>query len=137
MARHACVIEDRPLPDPDDGEVLEMLPPAGVTPIIAEETAVHVLVRCGPITEACHCVATRRVCRYPSYASPLHKDTAVSVSAACCLDALFADLAKDHDAMCTNVHVRNPAKRLYERKSFRPDGQGNGPLGLALIKRFR
>lgn len=29
MARHACVIEDRPLPDPDDDEVLEMLPPAG------------------------------------------------------------------------------------------------------------
>ena len=52
------------------------------------------------------------------------------------LDALFTDLAKGHDAMCTNVHVRNPAKRLYERKGFRVDGQGNGPLGLALIKRF-
>jgi hypothetical protein len=36
MARHACVIEDRPLPDADDDEVLEMLPPAGVVPIIAE-----------------------------------------------------------------------------------------------------
>ncbi|MBX7453873.1 hypothetical protein GR927_38360 [Mycolicibacterium sp. 3033] len=52
-------------------------------------------------------------------------------------DALFADLAKDHDAMRTNVHVRNPAKRLYEHKGFRPDGQANGPLGPALIKRFR
>lgn len=37
MARHACVIEDRPLPDSDDDEVLEMLPPAGVVPIIAED----------------------------------------------------------------------------------------------------
>src|SRR4051812_26288721 len=37
MARHACVIEDRPLPDPDDDEVLEMLPPAQVVPIIAED----------------------------------------------------------------------------------------------------
>ncbi len=54
------------------------------------------------------------------------------------LDALFAALAEDHDAMCTNVHVRNPpAKRLYERKGFRGDGQGNGPLGLALIKDLR
>lgn len=61
MARHACVIEDRPLPDPDE----------------------------------------------------------------------------DHDALCTNVHVRNPAKRLYERKGFRGVGQGNGPLGLALIKDLR
>lgn len=29
MARHACVIEDRPLPDPEDDEVLEMLPLTG------------------------------------------------------------------------------------------------------------
>lgn len=29
MARYACVIEDRPLPDPDDDEVLEMLPAPG------------------------------------------------------------------------------------------------------------
>ena len=46
------------------------------------------------------------------------------------LAALFADLANNHDAMCTNVHVRNPAKRLYQRKGFRVDGQGNGPLGV-------
>ncbi|WP_353961447.1 hypothetical protein [Mycolicibacterium tokaiense] len=38
------------------------------------------------------------------------------------LDALFADLAPKHAAMCTNVHMRNPAKRLYERKGFRGDG---------------
>jgi ribosomal protein S18 acetylase RimI-like enzyme len=43
------------------------------------------------------------------------------------LDALFAALAEDHDAVGTNVHVRNPAKRLYERKGFRGVGQGNGP----------
>lgn len=36
MARHACVIEGRPLPDPDHGEVLELLPTAGVVPIVAE-----------------------------------------------------------------------------------------------------
>jgi GNAT superfamily N-acetyltransferase len=53
------------------------------------------------------------------------------------LDALFADLAPNHAAMCTNVHVRNPAKRLYERKGFRGAGQRNGPLGLALINEFR
>lgn len=34
------------------------------------------------------------------------------------LDALVADLAPDHAAMCTNVHVRNPAKLLLERKGF-------------------
>ncbi|KKF03817.1 hypothetical protein WN67_00825 [Mycolicibacterium obuense] len=53
------------------------------------------------------------------------------------LDALFADLAESHDTMCTNVHVRNPAKHIYERKGFRVVGQGNGPLGLALVKDLR
>lgn len=49
------------------------------------------------------------------------------------LDALFTHLAKGHDAMVTNVHVHNPAKHLNERKGFRIVGQGNGPLGLALV----
>ena len=35
MARHACVIEDRPLADSDDDEVIEALSPAEVAPIIA------------------------------------------------------------------------------------------------------
>jgi len=37
MARYACIIEDWPLPDPDDEEVLSMLPPPGVVPIIAQD----------------------------------------------------------------------------------------------------
>lgn len=137
MARHACVIEDRPLPDSDDDEVLEMLPPAGVVPIIAEDHSGTPLgavwiyygsppLRCdaagAPLPELCIGVAPGR--RGAGVGGLL-------------LDALFVALTKDHDAMCTNVHVRNPAKRLYERKGFRGAGQGNGPLGLALIKDLR
>lgn len=137
MARHACVIEDRPLPDPDDDEVLEMLPPSGVVPIIAEDHSGTPLgavwtyygnppLRCDaagvPLPELCIAV------------TPGHRGAGVGGNL---LDALFSALAEDHDAMCTNVHARNPAKRLYERKGFRGVGQGNGPLGLALIKKFR
>lgn len=137
MARHACVIEDRPLPDPDDDEVLEMLPPDGVVPIIAEDlsgTPVGAVwtyhgsppLRCDaagvPLPELCIAVA------------PGHRGAGIG---GMLLDALFAELAKSHDTMCTNVHVRNPAKRLYERKGFRVVGQGNGPLGLALVKELQ
>lgn len=137
MARHACVIEDRPLPDSDDDEVLEVLPPAGVVPIIAEDhsgTPVGAAwtyygsppLRCDaagvPLPELCIAVVPGR--RGAGVGGML-------------LDALFAALTDDHDAVCTNVHVRNPAKRLYERKGFRGVGQGNGPLGLALIKDLR
>jgi GNAT superfamily N-acetyltransferase len=112
MARHACVIEDRPLPGPDDDEVLEMLPPPGVVPIVAEDQ---------------NAIPTGAVWTYHS-SPPLRSDTAgVPLSELCIgvapgwrgvgiggllLDALFADLARDFDIMCTNVHVRNPAKRL-------------------------
>ncbi len=138
MARHACVIEDRPLPDPDDDEVLEMLPPAGVVPIIAEDRngapvgAVWTYqgtqpLRCDtagvPLPELCIAVA------------PGHRGAGIG---GMLLDALFADLAATgHETMFTNVHVRNPAKHLYERKGFRVVGQGNGPLGLALVKSLR
>lgn len=137
MARHACVIEDRPLPDTDDDDVLEMLPPTGVVPIVAETRhgepigAVwtyygHTPLRCDaagvPLPELCIAVA------------PGHRGAGIG---GMLLDELFADLAPDHAAMCSNVHVRNPAKRLYERKGFRGVGQGNGPLGLALIKELR
>jgi len=67
----------------------------------------------------------------------LHQSIAGPAIGGLLLDALFVDLATDHGTMCTNVHVRNPAKRLYERKGFRAVGQGNGPLGLALVKDLR
>jgi hypothetical protein len=39
MARHACVIEDWPLPDPDSDEVASLLPAAGEVPVVAVDDA--------------------------------------------------------------------------------------------------
>jgi GNAT superfamily N-acetyltransferase len=96
-------------------------------------TLVHPLVRCGHTrgSPPLRCDALPELC---IAVAPGHRGAGIG---GMLLSVLFADLAKSHDAMCTNVHVRNPAKRLYERNGFRADGQGNGPLGLALIKRFR
>ena len=137
MARHACIIEDWPLPDPGDGEVLELLPPVGIVPILAEDHSA---------------IAIGAVWTYHSN-PPLRTDAAGSPLPELCiavapgsrgagiggllLDALFAELSPHAEAMCTNVHVRNPAKHLYERKGFRVVGQGNGPLGIAMIKDLR
>jgi ribosomal protein S18 acetylase RimI-like enzyme len=137
MTRHACIIKDRPLPDPDDDEVLGMLPPTGVVPIIAKDQSG---------------IPVGAVWTYHS-SPPLRSDAAGRPLPELCigvapgrrgvgiggllLDALFADLAMSIETVCTNVHVRNPAKRLYERKGFRVVGQGNGPLGLAMVKDLR
>jgi GNAT superfamily N-acetyltransferase len=137
MARHACIIEDWPLPDPDDDEVLSMLPPAGEVPIIAEDPTGLPLG------------ATWTWHNDP----PLRRDaTGESVPELCIgvapgwrgagiggvlLDALFARCAQTMDVMCTNVHVRNPAQRLYQRKGFTMVGQGRGLLGVAMLKDLR
>jgi len=137
MARHACVIEDWPLPEPDDEEVLELLPPRGVVPIMAEEHggapvgAVWSYLSDPPLRVDARGVALRELC---IGVVPGRRGTGVG---GLLLDALFADLARDFGTMCTNVHVRNPAKRLYERKGFRVVGQGRGPLGLAMVKVLR
>lgn len=137
MARHACVIEDRPLPDPDDDEVREMLPAAGAVAIIAEDrqgapvgavwvyhssTPLRIDAAGAPLPELCIAVAPGQ--RGAGLGGVL-------------LEALFAALAQTFATMCTNVHVRNPARRLYERKGFREVGQGHGPLGIAMIKDLR
>ena len=124
MARHACIIEDWPLPDPDDREVLIMLPLPGEVPIIAAD----------PIGVAVGAVWTWH------NDPPLQVDGAGSSVPELCigvapgrrsagiggrmLDALFAQCAETMDAMCTNVHVRNPAQHLHQRKGFQVVGQG-------------
>lgn len=137
MARHACVIEDWPLPDPDDEEVRELLPPRGVVPIIAEEPggsqvgAVWTYLSDPPLRVDAKGTPLRELC---IGVAPGRRGSGVG---GLLLDALFSDLATHFDAMCTNVHVRNPARRLYERKGFRVVGQGSGPLGLAMVKALR
>jgi ribosomal protein S18 acetylase RimI-like enzyme len=137
MARHACIIEDRPLPDPDDEEVLSMLPPPGEVPIIAEDRTgvpvgaawtwhndppLRVDANGVPVPELCIGVAPGR--RGAGIGGVL-------------LDALFTRCAPSLEAMCANVHVRNPAQHLYQRKGFRIVEQGRGPLGSAMHKDLR
>jgi hypothetical protein len=136
MARHACVIEDWPLPDSDD-EVQEMLPRAGVVPIIAEDRsgtpigAVWTYHGSPPL----RCDAAG--CRWPNCASPLHQSIAGPASAACCSTRSLPMLRRITTRCAPTSTSANPAKRLYERKGFRAVDQGNGPLGLALVKDLR
>ncbi len=137
MARHACIIEDWPLPDPEDDEVLRMLPAEGEIPIIAEDRpgepvgATWTRHNDPPlwldaggesIPELCIAVA------------PGRRGTGIG---GVLLDALFARCATTMSVMCANVHIRNPAQRLYQRKGFAVVGPGRGPLGLAMLKDLR
>jgi GNAT superfamily N-acetyltransferase len=52
----------------------------------------------------------------------------------CLLDALTARAAEHgYDRLALNVHIRNPAVRLYSRVGFVVAGKGRGPLGVAMV----
>jgi GNAT superfamily N-acetyltransferase len=53
------------------------------------------------------------------------------------LDELVLRCTGTLEALCSNVHVRNPAQKLYQRKGFRVVGHGRGPLGIAMPKDLR
>ena len=137
MARHACIIEDWPLPDPDDVEVLSLLPPPGEVPIIAEDPT-------GVLMGAVWTFHNDPLLRVDAVGASL-PELCIGVApgrrgagiGGVLLDALFVRRAETMDAMCTNVHVRNPARHLYQRKGFEMVGQGRGPLGLAMHKHLR
>jgi ribosomal protein S18 acetylase RimI-like enzyme len=134
MARYACVIEDWPLPDADSEEVQSMLPQGGEVPIVAVDAAdfwlgavwlfhndppLRVDAAGGSLPELCIGVA------------PAMRGRGVGGAL---LDALFARSTGTFEAMCTNVHVRNSAQKLYQRKGFQVVGHGRGPLGIAMRK---
>ncbi|MEH3130981.1 MAG: GNAT family N-acetyltransferase [Mycolicibacterium neoaurum] len=137
MARHASVIEDRPLPDPADDEVVEMLPAPGTVTIIAED-------RYGSPVGAAWTYYSSPPLRTGADGAPLPELCMAVIPpqrgggiGAMLLEALFAELAPRFEALCANVHSRNRARRLYERRGFRTDGRGHGPLGVAMVKELR
>ena len=53
----------------------------------------------------------------------------------CLLDALAARAAEfGYDRLALNVHIRNPAARLFSRVGFVVAGKGRGPLGVAMVR---
>jgi GNAT superfamily N-acetyltransferase len=53
------------------------------------------------------------------------------------LDELIVRCTGKYAALTLNVHQRNPATRLYQRKGFHVIGQGRGALGIAMRRDLR
>jgi len=53
----------------------------------------------------------------------------------CLLDALTVRAAQHgHAQLALNVHIHNPAVRLYSRAGFVVAGKGRGTLGVAMVR---
>lgn len=134
MARHACVIEDRPLPEPDSEDVKSLLPDGADVTIIAADPdtgtdvgAVWTFDHHPPLVNLDDGNAV------PEVAIAVTPDRRGHGIGAALLDALIDRCTGVRPALALNVHRRNPAQRLYQRKGFRVAGRGRGDLGMAMV----
>ena len=134
MSRNANVIEDRPLPAADSPDVLSQLPLDNDLAIIAKDSSNRPI---GAI--------------WTHYSNPpLHIDISgtqvpeivISVDknfrsqgvGSALVDEFILRAQDRFPEVCLNVHVRNPARKLYERKGFIEIGKGRGELGILMTK---
>ncbi|GAA1878962.1 hypothetical protein GCM10009836_70460 [Pseudonocardia ailaonensis] len=126
MARFASVIEDRPLPPPDDPEL--QLPSSPDAVVVAEPelgAAWWTFVEPPLVAGAPELVVA---------VTPTARGRGLGGAL---LDALAARAAEaGHHHLALNVHIRNPAARLYSRTGFVVAGKGRGPLGVAMVRQL-
>ena len=134
MARLASAVEDRPLPPAGDPGLVQGLPRSPDTAVLALDPDGH------PVGAAWWHFREPPLVMTPDGAQVPELVIAVTPSdrgrgiGRCLLDALAARAAEHgYDRLALNVHIRNPAARLYSRAGFVVAGKGRGPLGVAMI----
>ena len=131
MARLASVIEDRPLPAA--AEVADLLPSTVDAVLVATDGS-------GVPVAAAWWHFPARPLVDPSVPEmvlavvPAERGNGLG---AALVEALAAKAGAAFDRLALNVHVRNPAIRLYGRTGFEVAGKGRGPLGVAMVRRLR
>ena len=132
MARHACVIEDWALPDADDEDTRSLLP--GNDDIVVVATDVDG-ISTGAVWTFRHdppLIVDADGLSLPEVTIAVAPEMRGNGIGGALLDELIARCTATHHALTLNVHQRNPAAHLYQRKGFRVMGRGRGALGVAM-----
>lgn len=137
MARLASVIEDRPLPPADDPTLVRGLPPAPDAAVLALDPAGRPVGAAWWHFRAPPLVVAPGGTQVPEIVVAVVPDDRGRGVGRCLLAALAARAAeRGYDRLALNVHIRNPAARLYSRIGFEVAGKGRGPLGVAMVLRL-
>ena len=137
MARLASAIEGRPPPPVDDPQLMQGLPPSPDTSVLAlghdgqPAGAAWWHFRKPPL------ILTPDGAPVPELVVAVTPHDRRRGVGCCLLDALAALAARaaerGYDRLALNVHICNPAARLYSRAGFVVAGKGRGPLGVAMV----
>ena len=134
MARHACVIEDWPLPDVDSVEVQELLPCVSDVALVASDEIDGLAGAVWTFQHDPGLVLDGNDTSLPEVAIAVAPQFRGRGLGGALLDELFVVAIGRYQALSLNVHQRNPATCLYQRKGFQSVGQGRGQLGVAMRK---
>lgn len=135
MARHACVIEDWSLPvNVDSEEVQELLPRASDIALVASNGTDELAGVVWTFQHDAGLVLDRNETSLPEVAIAVAPQFRGRGLGGALLDELLVVATPRYEALSLNVHQRNPAIRLCQRKGFRTVGQGRGQLGVAMRK---
>lgn len=134
MAREASTIEDRPLPDSHAAVVRAVLPPSYDTAVIATDEDGR---RLGAAWWHWHeppLLVDQCAKPLPEMIVSVVEEARNRGIGAQLIEALADRAAERFDGLVLNVHLRNPAARLYTRTGFRVAGRGRGPFGVAMLR---
>jgi GNAT superfamily N-acetyltransferase len=137
MSRLASVIEDRPLPPSESEEVTGKLPGPDDCAVVAVDD------HDDPIGAAWWFFHDPPLLAGAD-GEPLPELTVAVIDSArghgvgtMLIEALASEAATRYTELSLNVHLRNPAARLYTRTGFRVAGKGRGWFGVAMVRQLR
>ncbi|MBA3300894.1 MAG: GNAT family N-acetyltransferase [Thermoleophilaceae bacterium] len=133
MARLACTLENRPLPSPDAPDVIALMPEPDTAVIATDDFGRRVGAAWWHVHEPpLLCGANGEP--LPELVMAVVKSERGQGIGAALVDALADEAARSFGALTLNVHIRNPAARLYTRTGFRVAGAGRGEFGVAMTR---
>jgi GNAT superfamily N-acetyltransferase len=137
MARLANTIEDRPPPAADDPEVLATLPAASDGALVASDDRGRAIGAAWWYFSATPLLRDSGGQPLPEMAIAVVDTARGQGVGAVLIDALAEEAARRSlPALALNVHIRNPAARLYTRTGFRVAGAGRGWFGVAMVRQL-
>ena len=132
MARHVCTLQDRPLPAADDPEVVAFLPDSPEAAVVAVDERERPLGAVWWVLREPPLVFDPEGRPVPELAIAVVEDERGKGIGRALLDVLLERVRGQFPALALNVHLLNPAVRLYIRAGFKVAGAGRGWHGVAM-----